>query len=131
MIRKIDYKGVLLACLALVIIYLIVKNNDNNKKRLIKNHPLVITSIIQKTESAGYRGSYLKLYVEFLWQGKMVKKDFSSPETKCAVIGRELLLIVDSTNIENVKLLLKPEDFSEFNLTFPDSLSWTKECFKL
>lgn len=131
MIRNVDYQGILFACLAMIIIYLIVFNFNNEKKRLIKNHPLIVTSTIKKIESAGYRGSYSRLHVEFLWKGKVIKTDFSSPNTECAVIGRELLLIVDSTNIENSRLLIKPEDFSEFNLEFPDSLSWTEDCFML
>lgn len=129
--RDFNFKNILIFCLLFGVIYLVIRNNDDNIKQAIKNHPLIITSTITNTEKAGYRSGYLRLYVEFIWKDKIVKADFSSPKTECAVIGRELLLIVDSTNIENVKLLLKPEDFSEFNLTFPDSLSWTKECFKL
>ena len=91
----------------------------------------VITCKIKKTESAGYRGGSLNIYVKYNWQEVEGEQVFMTPKTKCAVIGRELLLVIDSTNVENAKLLLKPEDFSEFNLTFPDSFNWAKECFKL
>lgn len=112
-----------------IVIYGYMKSDRESEN--IRQNLKVISSVIKKTESAGYRGSYLRLHVEYTWKGELIKTDFSSPDTKCAVIGRELLLVIDSTNVENAKLLLKPEDFSEFNLTFPDSLNWTKECFKL
>lgn len=87
--------------------------------------------MITKTESAGYRSGYLRLYVKFIWRNKIVSADFASPNTECNVIGKKILLVIDSNNVEDARMLLKPEDFLKFNLVFPDSLSWTKECFKL
>ena len=123
--------SLILSCIAFACIVFYSTNLRNVEKSNIKKSAKIVTSVITKTESAGYRGGYLRLYVEFNWGNKMMKSHFTAPKTECGVIGRELLLIVDSTNAENSHLLLTPEDFAEFKLTFPDSLSWTLECFKL
>ncbi|MFY7732846.1 MAG: hypothetical protein ACOVSR_05140 [Bacteroidia bacterium] len=129
-----DAKNILVVLTTIIgfgcIVYFATNETDSMKDK-IKENPKVVICTITKTEKAGYKGGYLRLFIEFTWKNQVIKTDFASPKTECTVICKQLLLIVDSNNEENSQLLLKPEDFSEFDLVFPDSLSWTKECFKL
>lgn len=122
---------VLISILIFLGIVFYVEQKDNEKISRIKKYKKFVTAEITRKRSAGYRGGYLNLTVVYNWGDKILTADFSAPDTECNVIGKKVLLIIDSTNTDNVKLLLRARDFSEFELTFPDSLEWAEECFKL
>jgi hypothetical protein len=123
--------GVLLALLVFLGIVFYVEQMDDVKISRIKKYKKFVTAEITRKRSTGYRGSYLNLTVAYSWGNKVLTADFSAPDTECNVIGKKVVLITDSTNPDNVKLLLRATDFSEFELIFPDSLEWAEECFKL
>ncbi|MBJ7427747.1 MAG: hypothetical protein JHD28_02150 [Bacteroidia bacterium] len=116
---------VLLSFLALVLY------NEHRSKKLvddIKKHPKIVTAIITDWKSIKYNYSII---VKFKFRDKIIEKDFSTPTSRCKEVGRLVSVILDSTNAENAHLLLLPKDYSKFDLSFPDSMSWTKTCFEI
>lgn len=116
---------VLLSFLALVLY------NEQRSETLvneIKKHPKIVTAIIADWKSIKYNYSII---VKFKFSGKIIEKSFSTPTSKCKEVGRLVSVILDSTNAENASLLLLPKDYSRFDLSFPDSMLWTKTCFSI
>ena len=94
----------------------------------IKKHPKIVTAIIADWKSIKYNYS---IVVKFKFKDKIIEKNYSTLTSKCKEVGRLVSVILDSTNAENAYLLLLPKDYSRFDLSFPDSMLWTKTCFRI
>lgn len=94
----------------------------------IKKNPKIVTAIITDWKSIKYNYSII---VKFKFRDKIIEKSFSTPTSKCKELGKLVSVILDSTNAENASLLLLPKDYNKFELSFPDSMSWTTTCFRI
>ncbi len=122
---------VLIAILVFGIILIISNLKRAKIEASIKKHLKIVPATVIKTENSGYRSGSLTVYVRYEFNGQSFKADFVKSKAKCSIISRTLPLLIDSLDNSNSYLLCSPKDFQKFRLDFPDSLSWTKDCFEL
>lgn len=112
--------GIFLGSIGLLIIAAILYNIWKVKQ--LKQDGVVlkgtITSIVLIT-----RGSPLYRY-EFSYKGKKFKKENSTGVMKLNCFIGKSFPVIFSPKTENSELLIAPSDFSRFDISFPDSLSW-------
>jgi hypothetical protein len=118
---------IIFVLLSFLVLVLYFEHKSNVMEIEIKKNPKLVTAIITDWKSIKYN---YRIIVKFKFRDKIIEKDFSTPTSKCKEVGRLVSVILDSTNAENAHLLLLPKDYSKFDLSFPDSMLWTKTCFE-
>ncbi|WP_078672132.1 hypothetical protein [Chitinophaga eiseniae] len=93
-------------------------------------HDYVVTSAIISSFSADYRGTGGTVSYEFRLEGKIHKGATGYPdlnaEKASSLIGKIFPLVYEKGKVNNNKILIFPDRFKPFNLSFPDSLEWVK-----
>lgn len=120
--RRKYFKELLIGIPAMAVILFIVSLFSERSEHMIKIHKKVVPAKVKYVRRKC-------LYMKYKIGNKEIEECFGSPKPECNVVGSELLIVFDSLDIDNSRLLILPEDFKKFNLNFPDSLSWTKDCF--
>lgn len=106
----------------------------NSRVNKIAKNP--VTSTAQIYELRDSRGKYQKVTVCYKYQidGVGYQNEDMYIEMKngrqAEFVGRIFPIVYASNDYRNSKILITKDDFSFFNLSFPDSLEWVKEHFK-
>jgi hypothetical protein len=108
-----------------------VSSYQQNRMNGIERNLKIVKGKITKRRSGGYRGSYSSVYIKFTINNIEHEDYYSTPDPSCNIIGQEVLIALDSTQIDRAVFLYRIEDFNKFGLSMPDSLSWMIQCFKL
>lgn len=70
---------------------------------------------------------------EFCVEGKMYKGENAFPRIVIkkgySLVSKTFPVAYERGNADNCELLMSPQDFEVFNLPFPDSLEWIRDCF--
>ena len=114
--------------IVIIILLFIIKNGDKRVMN-IKQNKIVLSTEIYKIDFFP-RSDGFWVYYRFNWKGKMydsktrliLPKKLKS-EVERLLLNRYMLLVCDSSNIENNKLPLSSEDFRELEVNCPDTLS--------
>lgn len=120
--RKASLKEILIGLPAMAIILYLLSQYSERREYMIKIHKKVIPAKVKYVRRKC-------LYMKYKIGDTEIEECFGSPKPECNVVGSELLIVLDSLDTDNSRLLILPEDFEKFDLKFPDSLSWTKDCF--
>ena len=126
-----DNKNFIFVSITIIIFLLIVvysTNKRTDKFNAIKQSPLIRKALIFDSKNI-VKGSRLK--VRYFYNNIYYTTEFYKPRVYCKIVSEIVPIIIDSLNPVNSQILLFPSDFLEFNLNYPDSLNWTKACFKL
>lgn len=117
-----------LAFLSLLALWISYKTNKDN---IELKKSMVVTNGNMQDVTYFPRGSGLYIHFNFLANGKrFINKErlFAPKEdirfVKKILIDRKLIVVFDSINPENNKLLLTEFDFKDFNILKPDSLKY-------
>ncbi|MEO7045303.1 MAG: hypothetical protein ABI091_08315 [Ferruginibacter sp.] len=90
--------------------------------------------------SSGGRGSAGRLFVNYsilikdkIYEGSSTYLTGSFSKTDCNnfFIGKTFPVIFSPNNPSNAKILIFPNDFKEYNYSFPDSLNWVLKYIKM
>jgi hypothetical protein len=130
MVIKLEVKIMFVLVVAFAV-FAFVSNYHYNSMDGIEQNLKIVKGKITKRRSGGYRGSYSSVYIKFTINNIEYEDYYSTPDPSCNIIGQEVLIAVDSTQIDRTVFLYTADDFNKFGLSMPDSLSWMTQCFKL
>jgi hypothetical protein len=107
-------------------LYLLVNYRKEDRKRKFVTTIGTITNVIWGHKNgryivqANFKVNGFVLYTSALTQCAETKLKYLYNKLK----GKGVLVVYDSTNINNSQLLIDEEGFKEYNINMPDSLKW-------
>jgi len=105
---------------------------STKKEETLLKYTKVTTALITKIGSQ--KGRYVINYkfeinkrINSRSPHSWVNKNSKNQKLMDAIVGRQLPVVYDSTNIDNCFLLLFEDDYLKYNIQFPDSLNWLRK----
>lgn len=115
-ILKIILFGTIVLLMVCAIMYNQLKTKELKKNGVLLNAQVKGISFVAK-------GSSMYKY-SFYYDGSFFLKESSTGIKKLNFIVGRFFPVIFSPKTHNCELLISPEDFSKFDLPFPDSLKW-------
>ena len=114
--------------ITVIVIYYSYKIRDSN----IKKNEAFTTGLITNYRRSNKGGSTIDY--EYTIGNKKFKdsKGYGNIIDRYSniLIGKSFPVIYNSNKLNSNNILLTRDDFKQYNLTFPDSLSWVMHCFE-
>ncbi|HYH15089.1 MAG TPA: hypothetical protein VD794_07715 [Flavisolibacter sp.] len=110
-----------------VIYYLGIQESNQYRSDILKN-PTIVNGAVIEAKSKQKLGVVVKYKFEFnysVYYDETSSSGYAS--VKHLLANRTFPVIVNVDNPEKNKILILPEDFKNYDLAFPDSLSWLTE----
>jgi hypothetical protein len=122
---------IVLSVSALLTIAMLIQMRISNKKNKLKRGGLLTTAVVTDCRLLPKNGNSLDVAYTFLFRGN----DYNCETTVMGIylldfnsefIGKHFPVIYLPENPKNSEILITPDRFERFGISFPDSLKWVR-----
>jgi hypothetical protein len=129
MLKRKSKVAVVVIVLAITCFYILYKKQERRTYvNAILTNPYLTNGVVSNVQYVYKRG--YKIEYSFDYKGQILYNKYYSPlssKMQSLIIGKYFPVLVNDKNPFENDILIFPDDFKAFNISFPDSLSWVKE----
>ena len=108
------------------IVYIMLYFNNSNSRKNLQSHKSFTSGVVTEFHKSIKGGSSINYFYIVNGEKKNDSKGYGNINYRLGdtLVGKHFTVIYNNLKVESNDILITPEDFKEYNFTFPDSLNW-------